>query len=113
MQVTSVRALILFGVAASHVELAGSHVIYVLQQTRRYKVISIDNNHNSFPIALSRVSELSKSELPAHATETEKQSTEIDSHKCDLTKSDEIRAIFEKYGKGGIWGVIHIAVSRR
>lgn len=89
----------------------GTHVIYELQKTRRYQVISIDNNHNSFPIALSRVSELSKCELPANATEAEKQSTEIISHKCDLTKPEEIKALFAKYGKGGIWGVIHIAVS--
>jgi len=89
----------------------GSHVVYVLQKTRRYKVISLDNNHNSSSAALDRVSELSKSELPANASDQERESTEIDSHKCDLTKSEEIRAVFEKYGKGGIWGVIHIAVS--
>lgn len=91
--------------------LIGSHVIYVLQKTRRYKVISIDNNHNSSRVALDRVSQLSKSELPTNATDIEKESTEIDAHLCDLTKPEQIRAVFEKYGKGGIWGVIHIAVS--
>jgi UDP-glucose 4-epimerase len=89
----------------------GSHVIYVLQKTRRYKVISLDNNHNSNPAALDRVSQLSKSELPAHPTDSERESTEIDSRKCDLTQPDQIRAVFETYGKEGIWGVIHIAVS--
>ena len=89
----------------------GTHVIYELQKTRKYKVISLDNHHNSFPAALTRVSALSQSELPANATETDKKSTEIEAHKCDLTKPDEIRAVFAKYGKGGIWGVIHIAVS--
>lgn len=89
----------------------GSHVIYVLQSTRRYNVISIDNYHNSRPHALDRVSRLSKSELPLNPTERDVQSTEIDSHRCDLTKPDQIRAVFEKYGKGGIWGVIHIAVG--
>jgi hypothetical protein len=83
----------------------GSHVIYVLQKTRRYKVISLDNNHNSNPTALDRVSQLSKSEL------TSDHDTEIDSYKCDLTQPDQIRAVFETYGKAGIWGVIHIAVS--
>ena len=84
---------------------AGSHVIYVLQKTRRYKVISLDNGHNSNPAALDRVSQLSKSELtPGH-------DTEIDSYKCDLTQPDQLRAVFETYGKAGIWGVIHIAVS--
>jgi len=92
-------------------DLAGSHVIYVLQKTRRYKVISLDNSHNSNPKALDRVSQLSKCELTSDATNIDQQSTEIDSHKCDLTQPDQIRAVFETYGKGGIWGVIHIAVS--
>lgn len=90
----------------------GSHVIYVLQKTRRYKVISIDNNHNSNPEALNRVSQLSKSELPAHPTDSERESTEIDSRNCDLTLPDQIRSVFESYGKGGIWGVIHIAAYK-
>ncbi|KAF8167499.1 THO complex subunit 1 transcription elongation factor-domain-containing protein [Crassisporium funariophilum] len=80
--------------------------------TRRYKVISLDNGHNSKSSALDRVSQLSKSELPADATDIERNSTEIDSHKCDLTQPDQIRAVFERYGKGGIWGVIHIAAYK-
>jgi UDP-glucose 4-epimerase len=86
--------------------------VYCLQKTRRYKVISIDNHHNSHPAALDRISQLSRSELPENASELEKQSTVIDSHQCDLTKPDQIKAVFEKYGKGSIWGVIHIAVRR-
>lgn len=89
----------------------GSHVIYTLQKTRRYRVISIDNHHNSHSVALARVSQLSKSELPENATALEQESAKIDSHNCDLTKPEQIRAVFEKYGKGGIWGVVHIAVS--
>lgn len=89
---------------------AGSHVIYSLQETRRYKVISIDNHHNSTPKALLRVAELARNSLPADASEQDKESAEIDAHRADLTKPDEIRAVFEKYGKGGIWGVVHIAV---
>lgn len=34
----------------------------------------------------------------------------IDAFRCDLTKPADVRAVFEKYGKGGIWGVVHIAV---
>ncbi|KAF9532095.1 THO complex subunit 1 transcription elongation factor-domain-containing protein [Crepidotus variabilis] len=90
----------------------GSHVIYVLQKTRRYKVIALDNHHNSSSGCLDRVSELTKSELPADATEDEKLSAEIDVHKCDLTKPDQIRAVFEKYGKEGVWGVVHIAAYK-
>ncbi|XP_006454268.1 hypothetical protein AGABI2DRAFT_182243, partial [Agaricus bisporus var. bisporus H97] len=90
----------------------GSHVIYTLQKARQYKVISIDNHHNSQSAALDRVSRLSKSELPENATATERETTEIDAHTCDLTKPEQIRAVFEKYGKGGIWGVVHIAAYK-
>ncbi|KAJ7897244.1 THO complex subunit 1 transcription elongation factor-domain-containing protein [Mycena olivaceomarginata] len=90
----------------------GSHVIYTLQKTRRYKVISLDNGHNSHPNALSRVSALSRSELPADASERDIETTEIESHQVDLTRRDEIRTVFEKHGKGGIWGVVHIAAYK-
>ncbi|KAM6498573.1 THO complex subunit 1 transcription elongation factor domain containing protein [Amanita muscaria] len=90
----------------------GTHVIYALQKTRRYRVISIDNYHNSYPTSLARVSQLSKNELSQGASDRDIQSTEIDSVRCDLTKPEDIRAVFEKYGKGGIWGVIHIAAYK-
>lgn len=83
----------------------------MLQKTRRYRVISVDNHHNSNPASLHRVSQLSKGELPENPSEDEKLSVEIDVHDCDLTNSEQVRAVFEKYGKAGIWGVIHIAVS--
>ncbi|KAF5323331.1 hypothetical protein D9611_005534 [Ephemerocybe angulata] len=90
----------------------GSHIIYCLQKTRNYKVISIDNSYNSKSEALNRVSRLSKSELPANPTDRDLESTEIDAFKADLTQPDQVRAVFEKYGKGGIWGVIHIAALK-
>jgi len=90
----------------------GSHVIYTLQKTRRYKVISIDNHHNSHPHALCRVSQLAKEELPENPTDAEIQSTDIDAYNCDLTKPEQIRSVFERYGPGGIWGVIHIAAHK-
>jgi nucleoside-diphosphate-sugar epimerase len=89
---------------------AGSHVVHALQETRRYKVVSIDNFHNSYPRAFSRLEELARSSLPPDASETEKEATVIDAYRCDLTNPADVRAIFEKYGKGGIWGVVHIAV---
>jgi UDP-glucose 4-epimerase len=89
---------------------AGSHVVYALQETRRYKVVSIDNFHNSYPRVFSRLEALARSALPADATETDKESTVIDAYRCDLTNPADVRAVFEKYGKGGIWGVVHIAV---
>lgn len=88
----------------------GSHVVYALQKTRRYKVISIDNLHNAHPKSLARVSQIAKDALPADASEADRDSAEVDNHICDLTKPEEIVKVFEQYGKGGIWGVVHIAV---
>jgi len=36
----------------------------------------------------------------------------IDCHNCDLTQPAQIKAVFEAYGKGGIWGVVHIAAYK-
>lgn len=108
MPLTGLRTVLVTG-GAGYI---GSHVIYALQKTRRFKVISIDNYHNSLPAALDRVQELSRDELPADATEQDIETTKIASHKCNLTKPEQIRAVFEKYGKGGIWGVIHIAAYK-
>jgi len=91
--------------------LPGSHVVYALQQTRRYKVVSVDNHHNSFPASLTRVAQLAQDALPENPSEADKESVEIDSFQCDLTCPEQIKAVFEHYGKGGIWGVVHIAVS--
>ncbi|KAF8559888.1 UDP-glucose 4-epimerase [Imleria badia] len=90
----------------------GSHVVFALQQTRRYKVISIDNHHNSHPAALTRVAQLAHDALPENATDADKESAEIDAVQCDLTNPEQVRAVFEKYGKGGIWGVVHIAAYK-
>ncbi|KIJ22219.1 hypothetical protein PAXINDRAFT_160129 [Paxillus involutus ATCC 200175] len=89
-----------------------SHVIYALQQTRRYKVISIDNHHNSFPASLTRVAQIARDGLPKNSTEADKESAEIDAVECDLTSPQQVKAVFEKYGKGGIWGVVHIAAYK-
>ncbi|KIO06973.1 hypothetical protein M404DRAFT_137213 [Pisolithus tinctorius Marx 270] len=98
--------------AEENVPNMGSHVVFALQQTRRYKVISIDNHHNSFPTALTRVSQLARDALPANPTPADLESAEITAHQCDLTSAEEVRAVFENYGKGGIWGVIHIAAYK-
>ncbi|KAF5388711.1 hypothetical protein D9757_004862 [Collybiopsis confluens] len=95
-----------------------SHVVYSLQKTRRYKVISIDNNHNSLPAALRRVSELASAELlqniapSSQPSPKDVDSTVIDLHFCDLTDPASVRSVFAKYGKGGIWGVVHIAAYK-
>ncbi|KAH0837897.1 THO complex subunit 1 transcription elongation factor-domain-containing protein [Lanmaoa asiatica] len=56
-----------------------SHVVFALQQTRRYKT---------------------------------KRAAKIDTNQCDLTSPEQVRAVFDKYGKGGIWGVVHIAAYK-
>lgn len=83
----------------------GSHIVYTLCKTERYKVISIDNYHNSLPESLVRVQKLVQSEL-GHDGEA----TKIASFQADLTKPDQIRTVFENFPKGSIWGVIHVAV---
>ncbi|KAH8992904.1 THO complex subunit 1 transcription elongation factor-domain-containing protein [Lactarius akahatsu] len=90
----------------------GSHVVFALQQTRRYKVVSIDNYYNSYPKALKRLEEIARNALPADATELEKESTVIDKYTCDLTSPADVRAVFEQYGKGGFWGVVHVAAYK-
>lgn len=88
----------------------GSHIVLTLLLTRRFKVISIDNNHNSHSLALSRVSQIAVDALPSDASELEKESALVDSHRGDLTNVEDVTKLFEHYGKGAIWGVIHVAV---
>jgi len=90
----------------------GSHVVFTLLETRKYKVVSIDNYSNAFPEALVRVSELARAALPADASEQDHESTKIDAVSADLTRADEVRAVFERYGKGAFWGVVHIAALK-
>lgn len=90
----------------------GSHVVLTLLETRRYRVVSLDNYSNSFPEALVRVSEIARESLPADASEQDKESTKVDAVSCDLTRDDQVRAVFERYGHGAFWGVIHIAALK-
>ncbi|KAG8891236.1 UDP-glucose-4-epimerase, partial [Tulasnella sp. 417] len=90
----------------------GSHIVLTLLLTRRYKVLSIDNSHNSYPEALKRASDIAKDELPADASEQDRDSAVIDVFTGDLTKPEDVRRVFDKYGKGGIWGVIHVAAYK-
>ena len=66
-----------------------------LLETRRYKVVSLDNYSNAFPEALVRVSELARDSLPANASEQDIESTKIEAVSCDLTREDQVRAVFE------------------
>ncbi|KAJ3478086.1 hypothetical protein NLI96_g10011 [Meripilus lineatus] len=90
----------------------GSHVVFSLQETKRYKVVSIDNHHNSHSKALDHVAKIARDALLPDASERDRDSAEIDAQVCDLTSPAQVRKVFEKYGKGGIWGVIHIAAYK-
>lgn len=58
------------------------------------------------------VAKIARDALPSDASEKDRDSAEIVTETCDLTSAQQVRKVFEKYGKGGVWGVIHIAVRR-
>ncbi|CAE6462880.1 unnamed protein product [Rhizoctonia solani] len=90
----------------------GSHVVLTLALTRRYKVFSIDNHHNSFPEALTRVSKIARDALPTDASAQDRDSAEVEAYTADLTNEQQVRAVFNKFGHGGVWGVIHVAAYK-
>ncbi|QRW22224.1 GDP-mannose 4,6-dehydratase [Rhizoctonia solani] len=90
----------------------GSHVVLTLALTRRYKVFSIDNHHNSFPEALNRVSKIARDALPADASQQDRDSAEVEAYTANLTNEQQVRAVFDKFGHGGVWGVIHVAAYK-
>ncbi|KAF8323791.1 UDP-glucose 4-epimerase [Clavulina sp. PMI_390] len=90
----------------------GSHIVLTLLLTRRFKVVSIDNNYNSHPKALSRVSRIALDALPSDASEEDKENTKVISVKADLKDAEAVRAAFKPYGPGGIWGVVHVAAYK-
>lgn len=79
--------------------------------TRKYRVAVIDNFHNAFPTSLKRVMQIAKQNLPENPTADDILSTELLSFPADLTKEDQIRKVIASFGQGGLWGVVHIAVS--
>ncbi|KAF8584068.1 UDP-glucose 4-epimerase [Ramaria rubella] len=90
----------------------GSHIVLTLLLTQRFKVVSIDNHHNSHSLALSRVSKIAVDALPPDADAQQRDSAEVDTHLGNLTNIDDVTRVFAKYGKGGIWGVIHVAAYK-
>lgn len=72
---------------------------------------TIDNYHNSFPTSLQRVQEIARQNLPENPTSDDILSTQVQVFQADLTKEDQVRDVLSKFGHGGLWGVVHIAVS--
>jgi len=80
----------------------GSHTVLTLLLTRRFKVFSIDNYHNSYPTSLARASQIARDALPEDASDDDRDSTEVDVYGVDLTDEKVMREVFRKYGKGGV-----------
>lgn len=87
----------------------GSHVVLCCLLTRKYKVVTIDNFHNSFPEAVKRVSKIALNELPTNSSDQEKSDTNVKVYKGDITNKSDVENIFKSEP---IWGVIHIAAHK-
>ncbi|PWN30471.1 UDP-glucose 4-epimerase [Jaminaea rosea] len=92
----------------------GSHVVLSVLLTRRYKVTVIDNYHNSFPTAIERVEKIARDELPADATQEQKDACKIDVIKGDLRDRDTFSKAFSQYKgqKDEIYAVILVAALK-
>lgn len=109
---TSVRFLTVLTIGHILTDATGSHIVLTLLLTKKYKVVSIDNHHNSHPKSLARVQQLAIDALPADASEEDKESTLVESVRANLTDASAVRSVFAKYGQGGVWGVIHVAAYK-
>ncbi|KZT62681.1 UDP-glucose 4-epimerase [Calocera cornea HHB12733] len=87
----------------------GSHIVLTLLLTRQYKVLSIDNYHNSFPTALKRATQIATEALPADATEQDRDSTVVESFTGNLNLRADVEKVF---ASGPLWGVIHVAALK-
>jgi UDP-glucose 4-epimerase len=73
----------------------------------------LDNYHNSFPTAISRVEQLALDSLPADASQEDKDACKIDLVKGDLRDKASIQSVFDKYqGEDKIWAVILVAALK-
>ena len=73
----------------------------------------IDNYHNSFPTAIERVEKIARDELPADATQEQKDACKIDVIKGDLRERDCFSKAFAQYqGKDAIYAVILVAALK-
>ena len=72
----------------------GSHVALTVLNTRKFRVTIIDNFHNSKPEAVRRSEELALRELPADATEEEKEDCRIELIQADLRDPVAVERLF-------------------
>ncbi|KAM0754354.1 UDP-glucose 4-epimerase [Meredithblackwellia eburnea MCA 4105] len=91
----------------------GSHVMLSCLLSGEYKVVTIDNLHNSYAEAVKRVTALALAALPPTATKQDKQDMHIELFQGDLTIKEDIEKLFRAYAaKGGIHGTIHVAAHK-
>ncbi|KAM0753510.1 UDP-glucose 4-epimerase [Meredithblackwellia eburnea MCA 4105] len=110
MAAPSTRKWILVTGGAGYI---GSHVMLCCLLSGKYKVVTIDNLHNSYPEAVKRVTSLALAELPATASEQDKAEMQIELFQGDLTLKEDIEKLFKAYeSKGGIHGTIHLAAHK-
>ncbi|PWN54456.1 UDP-glucose 4-epimerase [Violaceomyces palustris] len=106
----SVKPRILIPGGAGYI---GSHVVLVTLLTRKYRVTVLDNYHNSFPTAIKRLEQIALQELPADASQQEKDDCKVDVFKGDLRNKDDIAKVFDSYkGQDRIDGVILVAALK-
>jgi UDP-glucose 4-epimerase len=69
---------------------------------------------NSYPAALSRVSEIALTELPKDASTQDREDTVVKVFPGDLKNAADVQAIFDFYNKEGnpVWAVIHVAALK-
>lgn len=73
----------------------------------------IDNFHNSFPTAIERVEQIARDQLPADATQAQKDACKVDVVKADLRNRDAFADVFKKYtGSDAIYAVILVAALK-
>lgn len=73
----------------------GSHVVYTVLSTGKYKVTVIDNFHNSKKEALNRVEKLAMDALPEGSTEQDRADCKIDLIEGDLRDINAVESAFK------------------
>ncbi|PWO00417.1 UDP-glucose 4-epimerase [Tilletiopsis washingtonensis] len=92
----------------------GSHIVLCVLLTRKYTVTVVDNFHNSFPESMTRVSQIARDELPADASQEDKDACTVDVVKGDMRDAKVLDGIFADYKQKGdaIWSVILVAALK-
>lgn len=73
----------------------------------------VDNYHNSFPTAIERVEKIARDELPADATQAQKDACKVEVIKGDLRDRDIFSNVFKSHtGDDAIYATILVAALK-